>query len=122
MEAANWIGFFFGGWGSGFSAYVALQSLALATLKKRFWYATALAVPLMLYVVFATIEAWVRGSNMWPILMIIGSPLAVLYLLSLTMVGLKIQGHPNRRVLTLAMLGIVVLATLPYVVMFTYAR
>ena len=121
MEAGSWITFFLGGWGTGFSAYVVLQSIALATLRKRLWYAATVTVPLMLYVVFVTIDGYVQDSNMWPIVMILGSPLAIVYVVALATVGLKTQNHPQRRVLTLAMFGTVVAAILPYVVMFTYA-
>ena len=122
MEMGNWITFFLFGWGSSFSAYVVLQSIALATLKKWLWYAAAVAAPFMLYVALITIEGYAQGSNMWPIVMIFGSPLAIVYVLAVTTVGLKTQNHPKRRALTLTMSGTVVAAIIPYVVMFTNAR
>jgi hypothetical protein len=76
----------------------------------------------MIWVAFITAHAWQQQSNMWPITMIFASPVAILFLLILGVVGLVMQTHPSRRPLIASLFAVVVAACLPYVYMFAVAR
>jgi len=117
----DWTRFFFAGWGSSFSAYVALQALTLVALRRPAWYLALVPIPFMLWVALLTGQAWGQQSNLWPLLMIFTSPVAVLYLLLLGTVGLISQAHPRRRSLVSLMFIVIVGASLPYVYMFAIA-
>ena len=67
----------------------------------------------MLYVAWATIEAYYQQSNLWPILMILASPIAVLVVAAILIAGLKIQVHPRRRMFTF-LTAVIVAVTLAF--------
>jgi len=117
MDIGSWIGFFAFGWGTPFAAYVILQVIALVALKRPTLYAAALPVPIMLWVAYVTFDAFLHHSNMWPMLMILTSPVAILFLLGVTAIGLKLQAHVRRVPLISSMLAIAVAAAVPYVFM-----
>ena len=119
MDATDWASFFLFGWGASFSGYVVLQALTLVAVKRPYWYAVVLPFPIMLWVTYATAQAYWQQSNIWPLLMVFASPVAALYLLVLGAIGLKHQAHPQSRSLILLMLGVVIAASLPYVYMVT---
>jgi hypothetical protein len=76
---ADWANFFFAGWGLPFSLYVVAQVIALTMLRGRtLWFALLPIVP-MAWVAYATAGAWAAQSNLWPIMMIFASPVAVVY-------------------------------------------
>jgi len=121
MDIGSWIGFFVIGWGATFSAYVVLQVIALLTLKRPIWYAAALPVPIMLWVAYVTFDAFLHSSNMWPMLMIMASPFAVVFVLVIAAIGLIIQAHARRWRIVSAMLAVAVAAAGSYVYMSTAA-
>ena len=121
MNLGNWLSFFVIGWGTTFTAYVILQVMTLVNLKRYYAYAAAVPLPFMAWVAFATVEAFLQGSNMWPILMILASPCAVLFLLVVAAMGLNVQGHARRGQIVASMLAIAVAASGPYVYMFIAA-
>ncbi len=104
----DWLGFFFGGWGSTFSAYVALQVLTLATLKRPLNHIALVPMPIMLWVFVVTIQAFHEHSNMWPMLLILASPVAALALGMLEIGGVLRQSHPYRTGLIVATVAILV--------------
>jgi hypothetical protein len=106
-ESVAWFGFFFGGWGTSFSAYVVVQSIAMWTLKRSFWFAALIPLVAMLVVALATAQAYRHESNMWPMLMILVSPIAVLVVAAIEITGLRVQAHPRQRQLTLLTLAVV---------------
>lgn len=117
MDIGSWMGFFAFGWGTTFAAYVILQVIALFVLKRPILYAAALPVPIMLWVAYVTFDAFLHQSNMWPMLMILASPVAILFLLVVAAIGLKVQAHVRRVPLLSSMLAIAVAAAVPYVFM-----
>jgi len=117
MNLGNWPSFFVIGWGTTFTAYVILQVITLVTLRRPYVYAAAVPLPFMSWVAFATLDAFLHGSNIWPMLMILTSPCAILFLLVVTAIGLKMQGHLRRGWIVSAMLAIAVAASGPYVYM-----
>ena len=114
----DWVMFFLAGWGAGFSAYAVLQAITLWALKRPVWYLALLPLGPMGYVAMLTSVAYARSSNLWPIVMIFASPIAVLYLLAVGVIGLRVQEHPRKRNLVWAMIGISLIACIPYVFIF----
>ena len=104
---AAWASFFLGGWGTSFSAYLALQALAFLTLRRSFLLVSLLPLVAMAYVAAVTVLAYRQESNMWPMLMILASPIAVLAVAGITIFGLRAQAHPHRARFTILALGIV---------------
>lgn len=72
------IEFFIGGWGLGFAIYVVLQLVTVVSIKRNWRVIAMLPVPIMIGVLLWTIYAYRSGSNLWPIVMIFASPLAIL--------------------------------------------
>jgi hypothetical protein len=107
-DAGAWLGFFLGGWGTSFSGYLLLQGIALSTLKRSFWIAALTPLIGMLVVVGVTVQAFRQQSNMWPMLMILASPLALLIVAAIEVAGVKAQAHPRQQFLTLVTLAVVV--------------
>jgi hypothetical protein len=70
--------FFVRGWGIGFAVYLILQLLAV--LFVRGWRRAIVAIPLpfMAAVLYWTNYAANKESNLWPIVMILTSPVAAL--------------------------------------------
>jgi hypothetical protein len=76
----DWISFLFTGWGVGFTAYVVLQGVTLAFVTGYHGKLVWIPIPFMALVLVLTISAYFQESNLWPVALIICSPLAVLYL------------------------------------------
>lgn len=72
------IEFFTAGWGVGFLVYLVLQFLALLHLRGARRLLIALPLPVMLGVLLWTIYVYRRDSNLWPMVMILTSPVAAL--------------------------------------------
>lgn len=60
--------------------YVVLQVLAARSMRGRARRIVLLPLPLMAVVAIATAKAYAEGSNLWPIWLILVSPLASMYL------------------------------------------
>jgi hypothetical protein len=77
-------------------AYVILQVVAL--LRSSGWMRIAAALPLVVMVpVFAlTIHAYVLDSNLWPLLLLMASPAAMLYVAVVAFVARR-PGAPAAR-------------------------
>ena len=69
------------GWGLPFTLYVIAQLLVVVQLKgpARMW--AAASIPLMAWVLYVTLEGFAQQSNLWPIVMIFASPVALVYVL-----------------------------------------
>jgi len=106
-DVAAWTRFFLGGWGTSFSAYVALQLVALLTLRRAFWVAALVPFAAMVAVAVLTVHAFLQQSNMWPMLMILASPFAAILVAMIGILGLWVQSHPRKRLFTLISLSIV---------------
>jgi hypothetical protein len=85
--------FFLGGWGLGFTAYVVVQVVALLALRKSSRRnLVLLPAPFMLGVLLWTVYAYQADSNLWPIVMIFASPMAVIAVL-VTSIALRLTGR-----------------------------
>lgn len=80
MTLAEWIGFFLVGWGVLFTFYLIVQILAVCFFKGRAKIAAAVPIVLMIFVLFATATAYRQGSNLWPMLLILCSPIATFFI------------------------------------------
>ena len=78
-----WGRFFLAGWGLPFTLYVLAQALAVVRFKGRARMWAAAPIPLMAWVLYATLDAFAQQSNLWPVLMILTSPVALAYLVLL---------------------------------------
>lgn len=107
-DVSSWSVFFLGGWGTVFSAYVVIQALAIFTLRQRFLKATLIPLGVMLVVGLITIIAYRGQSNLWPVLLVLTSPIALLAVAIIEVVGLRAGAHPHREMLTAITVGIVV--------------
>jgi hypothetical protein len=107
-DVASWSVFFLGGWGTVFSAYVVIQVLALFTLRQRFLKAALIPLAVMLVVGLITIIAYRGQSNLWPILLVLTSPIALLAVTIIEVMGLRARAHPHREMLTAITVGIAV--------------
>ncbi len=67
----------------GFFIYPALQLLALILIRKRWRIAAALPLLVMGPVLIFTIIGYIGASNLWPVLLIITVPYAIIYLILL---------------------------------------
>lgn len=75
----DWLAFFTTGWGIPFSLYVIVQILALIVLRNGQRLRAAITIIPMTYVAKITAEGWLNQSNLWPIWMILISPLALIF-------------------------------------------
>jgi hypothetical protein len=89
------IAWFITGWGVGFGVYSLLQVAALLTLNGWRRLLIALPIPFMVYILVITLRGEARGSNLWPIMMILFSPAAALGV-ALVWVGSFIASGRNR--------------------------
>jgi hypothetical protein len=121
IDASGWLRFFTLGWGATFSAYVALQCLALLTLKRQWWIGALIPLPFMIWLLVVTLQAYQAQSNIWPIFMILISPFVALLLAVLEIAGLRVQKHPHGTSLTAATVAIIGAAGLVYIAMFSNA-
>jgi ABC-type transport system involved in cytochrome c biogenesis permease subunit len=80
-EISAWSTFFFAGWGLTFTLYVIAQTVAIVRLsgQARVW--AAVPIPFMALVLYVTLSAFAQQSNLWPIVMILTSPVALAYVL-----------------------------------------
>lgn len=108
-DTVAWVGFLVGGWGTLFFGYVVLQVVALLALKR--WFLLVALVPLgaMIYVVIVTANAYQQESNLWPILLIFASPVALLAIAGVTAIGVRVQSHARKTQITYLSLGLVAL-------------
>jgi len=107
-DVSSWSAFFLGGWGTVFSAYVVIQALALFTLRQRFLQASLIPLGVMLVVGLITIIAYRGQSILWPVLLVLASPIALLAVAIIEVVGLRARAHPHREMLTAITVGIAV--------------
>lgn len=107
-DVPSWGAFFLGGWGTVFSAYVLIQALALCTLRRPFLRAALLPLGVMLVVALITVAAYRGQSHLWPVLLVVASPIALLAVAFIEIVGLRAREHPQREMLTAITVGIVV--------------
>lgn len=80
MSWGDWIKFFWAGWGLPFTVYVILQFLALRFMKGPGRTGVVIPIPLMLLVLILTLTAYRGGSNLWPLFLILSSPIAVIFI------------------------------------------
>lgn len=120
-DVANWSAFFIGGWGTTFSAYVVIQALTIFTLKRPYLFASLIPLSAMLVVGLITISAYRGQSNVWPILLVLASPVALLAVAAVEIIGVRVQAHPRRQTLTAITVGMVVPAFLLLAYVFAYA-
>jgi hypothetical protein len=80
-EIGLWSMFFLAGWGLPFTLYVVAQLIAVVRLRgqARIW--AAIPIPFMVWVLYVTLDAFAQNSNLWPIVMIFTSPVALAYVL-----------------------------------------
>jgi hypothetical protein len=83
MTPAELISFLLAGWGLPFTVYVFAQVFVPIRLRGAWRWLSLLPVPIMAYVVYATVAAFKQQSNMWPILLILVSPVAAFFLVLL---------------------------------------
>jgi len=74
-------------WGLPFTVYAALQGFALVRLRGYSLALALLPIPVMAYVVYVTVDAYHLHSNMWPILLILVSPGAAVFLVALIFIA-----------------------------------
>jgi hypothetical protein len=107
-DVTSWSAFFLGGWGTAFSAYVVIQALALFSLRQRWLKASLIPFGAMLVVGLVTAIAYRGQSNFWPILLVLTSPLALLAVATIEVIGLRAGAHPHRELLTAITVGFTV--------------
>jgi hypothetical protein len=107
-DVTSWGVFFLGGWGTVFSAYVVIQALAVFTLRPPFLQASLIPLGVMLVVGLITIIAYRGQSILWPVLLVLASPFALLAVAAIEIIGLRRRAHPHREMLTAITVGIVV--------------
>ena len=81
-NVADWLSFLFS-WGLPFTLYLVLQIISLFRIQGIWRRLALLPIPIMAYVVYVSVVASKQGSNIWPLLLILVSPVAVLFLLFL---------------------------------------
>ncbi len=81
MPSENWIEFFLRGWGLVFTLYAIVQALAIWQSRGRGRVVVAIPLPLMFLVLISTFSAYREGSNLWPIMLILSSPIATVFIL-----------------------------------------
>jgi hypothetical protein len=107
-DVASWGAFFLGGWGTVFSAYALIQVLALCTLRPPHLRTALVPLGVMMVVGLLTVVAYRGQSNLWPVLLVLTSPIALLAVAIIEVIGLRARAHPQREMLTAVTVGIVV--------------
>ena len=79
VSAIDWASFFLFGWGAPFTAYVIAQLIGVVHFKGSRRIVVGAPLPLMLLVAVVTFTAYAKQSNLWPIWMILASPVALAY-------------------------------------------
>ncbi len=93
----EWLLILLGPWGWMFDVYVVMQIIAAIKLRGLGRWLSLLPVPIMLYVLWITGQAYHLDSNIWPIMLILASPIAVAYLIFSFLIYCLI---PRRRIHT----------------------
>ena len=83
MTLSELLWFFITGWGMSFTVYTFVQIFVPLRLRGAWRGLSLLPIPVMAYVVYATVAALNEHSNMWPILIVIASPVAAFFLVLL---------------------------------------
>lgn len=81
MHWSEWARFLFAGWGLPFTVYLVLQAISALVLSGKLRVISLIPIPFMLVVSVVTVLALQSQSNMWPIWLILLSPIAVIFLL-----------------------------------------
>ena len=86
-EIVSWLQFWLWSWGLPFTLYVVAQVIALVRLRgaARIW--VALPVPFMIWVLYYTFDALAQKANLWPIVLIFTSPVALAYVLAVATIA-----------------------------------
>jgi hypothetical protein len=87
MSLSAWASFFLTGWGAPFTFYVLAQTAAIVFLRGRLRRWAAASIPVMALVLAVTIVALIQESNLWPIWLILASPIALVYLAAVLIAG-----------------------------------
>jgi len=66
-----------------FPAYVMVQVVAVWRLRSGWRWASLVPLLPMIFVVAATVKAYNQQSNLWPLLLLFSSPVALLYVLAI---------------------------------------
>ena len=90
------LGFFFAGWGVGFTVYVVVQLAAVCSVRGRRRAIVAIPLPFMAAVFLWTDYAARKESNLWPVVMILTSPVAALTVV-LLWVGMAYLTRENKQ-------------------------
>jgi hypothetical protein len=64
-----------------FPVYVVAQIVAIVRLRGGWRWGSLLPVLPMFFVLVVTVKAFVQQSNLWPLLLLFSSPVALLYVL-----------------------------------------
>jgi hypothetical protein len=91
MDSGDWTRFFLMGWGLPFLLYIILQAVTLISVSGRYRVLALLPLPIMIVVAAIAFSSLRAGSNMWPIWIILISPIAVLYLIFVLVFGKRNQ-------------------------------
>ena len=83
MPSSDLLWFFITSWGLPFTVYIFAQIFVPLRLRGAWRGLSLLPIPVMAYVVYATVAAFKQHSNMWPILLIMTSPVAAFFLVLL---------------------------------------
>jgi hypothetical protein len=83
VNTQAWIWFSIAGWGLPFTLYVCAQIASLFVLRRRFLKLALIPIPIMAAVLVVTYSGYMLKSNLWPIWLIVTSPVALLYLVAL---------------------------------------
>jgi len=86
MSWSDWVGFFLAGWGLPFTVYVIVQGLAVRLTTGRARMLVLIPMPLMLLMLIFTFFAYREASNLWPLFLILSSPIAVIYIASIWLI------------------------------------
>ena len=87
LDAFSWLRFWLWSWGLPFTLYALAQVIALVRLRgaARIW--VALPAPFMAWVLYYTFDALAQKSNLWPIVLIFTSPVALTHVLAVAAIA-----------------------------------
>ena len=75
-----------------FPAYVIAQVVAVWRLRSGWRWASLVPVPPMIFVVAATIKFLIEQGNLWPLLLLFASPLALAYMVGIWVLHRLLRG------------------------------
>jgi len=87
VNTQAWIWFSIAGWGFPFTVYTCAQVVSVVVLRGRYLRLALIPIPIMAVVLVVTYLGYVWKSNLWPIWLILTSPVALLYLATLWIVA-----------------------------------